>query len=175
MRYAKLTYSIILLGAAVWCSSIVLAPIFAASSGNLKEVGEVLYTFFSPICHQLDARSFHINGMPFGVCARCFAIYVGFFVGILFYPVLRRIEKPRMPSRWILFLACAPMVVDASAWRFGLYEATSVTRAVTGGIAGFTLAFFIVSALIPAMDELAGDRSTVFHQSKGISDATETG
>ena len=173
MRYAKVTYSVILAGGVLWCAAIVLAPVFAASPGILREAGEVLYAFFNSICHQIEGRSFLMSGMPFAVCSRCAAIYFGFLVGVLIYPLVRGIERPGMPSRLFLVIACIPMIVDAFPWRFGIYVTTNATRAITGGIVGFTLAFFIVPAAIQAVSELAGIRSLTVCQEKGISNATE--
>jgi uncharacterized membrane protein len=174
MKHAKFTYLMILVGGVLWCAAIVLAPIFVASSGILKEVGKVLYAFFSSVCHQMDERSFCINGMPFGVCSRCFSIYCGFLIGTLIYPAARGVGRPEIPSRWLLAFACIPMVVDAFPWRFGMYEATPATRVISGGIVGLALAFFIVPAAIQAVSELANIRSLTVHQQKGISNATET-
>jgi uncharacterized membrane protein len=174
MRNAKFTYSMILVGGAVWCSAIILAPVFVSSSGILRETGKFLYAFFSPICHQLDARSFFIHGMPFGVCSRCSAIYFGFLIGTLIYPAVQKIGRSEIPSRWVLLLSCIPMFVDAFPWRFGMYEATLATRAISGSIAGFALVFFIVPAAIQGVSELTTYRLTVVYQHKGISNATET-
>jgi uncharacterized membrane protein len=174
MKHARFTYSMILLGGTVWCAAIVLAPVLASSSGILKEAGKVLYVFFSPICHQLSARSFSINGMQFGVCSRCSAIYFGFLIGTLIYPFVQSIGRPEIPSRWLLILSCIPMIVDAFPFRFGMYEATLTTRTISGSIVGFALAFFIVPAAIQGVAEFATCRSTMFYQHKGISDATET-
>ena len=174
MKYAKITYSVILAGGTAWCAAIVLAAVFSASPKIPGEAGAVLYALFKPICHQMEGRSFFIDGMPFAVCSRCTAIYFGFLVGVLFYPVVRSVGKPAMPSRLFLGIACIPMIVDAFPWRFGMYEATIASRAITGGIVGFTLAFFIVPAAIQAVSELAGLRSLTVYQQKGISNATET-
>ncbi|MBN2243006.1 MAG: DUF2085 domain-containing protein [Acidobacteria bacterium] len=174
MKYAKTTYSIILVGAALWCAAIVLAPVCAASPGILKGAGLILYAFFHSICHQISERSFSIGGMPFGVCARCAAIYFGFFAGTLIYPFARGVARPDLPSRLFLFIASVPTIVDAFPLRFGMYEAATASRAVTGSILGFTLAFFIVPAAIRAVSELAGTRTLTMYQRKGISNATET-
>ena len=174
MKYAKITHSVIFAGGALWCAAIVLAPMLAASSGIFGEVGKIFYTFFNSICHQIDERSFFVKGMPFGVCSRCAAIYFGFLIGVLIYPVWRGVSRAAMPSRLFLVIACIPMIVDAFPWRFGMYETTITSRAITGGIVGFTLAFFIVPAAIQAVSELAGFRSLTIYQHKGISNATET-
>jgi uncharacterized membrane protein len=174
MRYAKFTYSVILFGGIVWCSAIILAPVCASSSGILKEAGKVLYVFFRPICHQLESRSFFIDGMPLGVCSRCSAIYFSFLFGTLVYPTVRSVGRSEIPSRWFLVFSCIPMIIDAFPWRFGMYEATFMTRAISGSIAGFALAFFIVPSAIRGVAEIVAYRLTTFHQHKGISDATET-
>jgi uncharacterized membrane protein len=174
MKYAGATYAMILAGAVLWCAAIVLAPIFAASSGILKEIGAMLYAFFSPICHQIDERSFCISGLPFGVCHRCCAIYCGFLIGTLSYSAVRDIGRPEIPSRWLLAFAWIPIAIDAFPWRFGLYEATLTTRAISGGIVGLTLAFFIVPAAIQAVSELANARSLAINQQEGASNATKT-
>jgi uncharacterized membrane protein len=174
MKHAKFAYSMILAGGVVWCSTIVLAPVFISSSGILKEAGKVLYVFFHPICHQLKERSFFINGMPFGVCSRCTAIYFSFLIGTLIYPVIRSIGRSEIPSRWLLIFSCVPMIIDAFPLRLGMYEATFTTRTISGSIAGFALAFFIVPAAIQGVSELATYLLTMFYQNKGISDATET-
>jgi uncharacterized membrane protein len=174
MKYAKTTYSLILFGSASWCAAIVLVPICAASPGILRGAGLIGYAFFHSICHQMAERSFFIDGMPFGVCARCAAIYFGFFAGTLIYPFLRSVARPHLPPRLLLFIASVPVIVDAFPLRFGIYEATTASRAVTGSILGFTLAFFIVPAAILAVSELAGMRTLTIYQQKGISNATET-
>ena len=174
MKNAKLTYSMILLAGALWCGAIVLAPVLAASSGTAGEAGRLLYAFFSPICHQLEGRSFTICGNSFGVCARCSAIYFGFFMGTLIFPFVRNVGKAALPRRRFLLIACVPVIIDAFPWRFGVYEATLTTRAVSGGIVGIVLAFFIIPAAVQAVAELTAVSSLTFHQQKGISDATET-
>ncbi|MBN2318809.1 MAG: DUF2085 domain-containing protein [Acidobacteria bacterium] len=174
MKYAKITYSVILVGGALWCAAIVLTPMLAASPGISGAAGKIFYAFFNSICHQINERSFFIDGMPFAVCSRCSAIYFGFFIGILIYPFTRSIGRPEMPSRLFLVAACIPMIVDAFPWRFDMYEATLASRAITGGIVGFTLAFFIVPAAIQAVSELAGIGLLTVYQDKGISNATET-
>jgi uncharacterized membrane protein len=166
MKYAKLAYSMVLFGGVAWCSAIVLAPIFISSSGILMDAGIFLYAFFHPICHQLNARSFFIDGMPLGVCSRCSAIYFSFLIGTLIYPAVRNIGRPEIPPRWILICSCVPMFVDAFPWRFGMYEATLATRAITGSIAGFAVAFFIVPAAIQGVAELATYRLPLFNQHK---------
>ena len=86
MRYARLTYAVILSGAAAWCALLLVAPAAASVPANLRRLGALLYGLFSPLCHQIDARSFHLCGEPLAVCGRCSAIYFGFLSGTIIYP-----------------------------------------------------------------------------------------
>jgi uncharacterized membrane protein len=174
MKLAKLSYAMLLIGAAAWCSAIILAPILVSSSGIAGEAGKMLYLFFHRVCHQFRVRSFSVNGMQMGVCSRCSAIYFGFLLGTLIYPAIRSIKKPEVPPRIFLFLACIPMAVDALMGCFVLYEPTLATRAISGGIAGLALAFFIVPAFIQGISELVTIRSFPLQPQKGISNASET-
>jgi uncharacterized membrane protein len=63
----------LLAGATVWCASIIAAPVL-----NLPSV----YHFFSIICHQDPARSWHLLGEPLPVCIRCASIYFAFTVSL---------------------------------------------------------------------------------------------
>ena len=81
MRYTRI-HTIVIAGAALWCSLIMVAPIY-----NLNFV----YVFFKQICHQLPDRSWWLAGSPLPVCSRCTSIYLGFLVGAAtpFRPDLR--------------------------------------------------------------------------------------
>ncbi len=164
--HARKTYSIILGGALVWCGAILLAPALAAWEGAPQWLAAALYRFFTPICHQMDARSFHLFGFPLAVCSRCSSIYIAFLVGTLLYPLVHDLQRSSMPPRALLVIALAPMVIDAGASFLGLHEATFLTRTLTGALFGLLLPFFI----IPAAVEGAGQLFST-HLQKGTSDA----
>ena len=91
---------VLAIGAVVWCLAIFSAPIF-----DLVPV----YAFFSSICHQLPARSWHIHGELLAVCIRCTAISIGFLAGLLRLkePNVRRFKKAATITalEWLLALA----------------------------------------------------------------------
>ena len=64
----------LLMATVAWCLAIVAAPYFHSGP---------IYFFFSTICHQLPARSWHIQGEPLGLCIRCTSISLGFLAGQL--------------------------------------------------------------------------------------------
>ena len=153
MASARITYTIILFGAAIWCSALLLAPVFAASTGLPGVIGAVIYQFFHPICHQLSERSFQLFGHPLAVCARCSSIYFGFLAGTLLYPAVRTISVPRYPSRIILLAAIMPMLVDVAAALAGMHEVTTVSRLISGATFGLVAPFFILPAAIEAVQQ----------------------
>lgn len=168
---ARRTYAVMITGALAWCLLLAAAPL-AASSGD-STTAAALYTFFDRICHQIEGRSLHLAGEPLAVCARCTGIYAAFTLGLLFVPLLRRLDDTSLPPRWVLFTGLAPMALDAVTSILGFREATTLTRLLTGAVAGLTLAQFIVPAAVGGFAELLGRTaaSTPHHHLEGRADA----
>jgi uncharacterized membrane protein len=129
-----------------WVLLILTAPI--AKANGLTGVSSPLYHFFSFICHQIPARSFHLDGEPFGVCSRCFGVYSGLLLGFLIYPLWRQIDETESIPRIWLFLSLVPISIDWSLTVFGIWENTFTSRFVTGLILGVACATFIVPAIV---------------------------
>jgi hypothetical protein len=49
---------------------IVAAPLLRA--GGMEAAAGAVYRAFGMVCHQISARSFHVEGFQLAVCARCF-------------------------------------------------------------------------------------------------------
>jgi len=129
-----------------WVLLILTAPI--AKANGLTGVSSPLYHFFGYICHQIPARSFHIEGEQFGVCSRCFGVYSGLLLGFLIYPLWRKIDDTESIPRIWLFLSLAPITIDWSLTVFGIWENTFTTRFITGLILGVACATYIVPAIV---------------------------
>lgn len=130
----------------LWLILIVLPPV-ARANGYIGVAGP-LYTFFSYLCHQIDARSFHAEGEKLAVCSRCFGVYVGIAAGFVAYPFWRSIDNiDPMPKLW-LFLGCVPAVIDWSLTVFGVWGNTHLSRFLTGGLLGFACGTFIVPSIV---------------------------
>jgi hypothetical protein len=82
----------------IWIALIVAAPLVIGREGIQGKTGILIYGFFSPLCHQLDNRCFHIEGYKLAVCARCFFIYLGFLSGTILYPLLYRKNFLKCPD-----------------------------------------------------------------------------
>jgi uncharacterized membrane protein len=129
-----------------WVLAIVIAPIAAVS--GVSGLSAPLYQFFSLICHQLPERSFHVSGEHFAVCSRCFGVYFGLLLGLLIYPLWRKIDDVEPLPRFWLFLSLIPIGVDWSLGVFGIWENTHLSRSLTGVILGVACATYIMPAIV---------------------------
>lgn len=137
----------------IWLTAIIAAPLLAPSG-----ISTSIYTFFSYICHQIPERSLHIGGHQFGVCSRCFGVYFGLLLGVVVYPLWRRIDESEPIARVWLFASLVPITIDWSLTVFGIWENTHLTRFVTGLILGFACATFIVPAVVDITRNLSHRR-----------------
>jgi uncharacterized membrane protein len=129
-----------------WLFLIILAP--AAKSGGLESLSNVIYNFFSVLCHQIPERSFQVFGHQFAVCSRCFGVYFGLVFGFVVYPVFRKLEEIEPFPRYWLFLSLVPIGIDWSLGVFGIWENTHLSRFLTGLILGTACAVFIIPAIV---------------------------
>jgi uncharacterized membrane protein len=126
------TYAALLAGATVWCIGIVAAPLFGWSW---------IYTFFSHICHQDPARSWHVFGEPLAVCIRCSSIYAGFAASLWL--------GLRTNVRW-LRVAVVVMIVEFAIAR--LFIDAAALRSLAGIFLGLSAAPFVRQGV----EELSG-------------------
>jgi uncharacterized membrane protein len=155
-RQAIRVWTIAFLVVLLWVLAIVIAPL--ARAGGLIALADPIYHFFSFICHQLPARSFFVDGEPFGVCSRCFGVYLGLLTGMVVYPFWRPIDEIEPLPRFWLFLSLVPMAIDWSLTFFGIWENTLLSRFVTGMILGLGCATFIIPALVEVTRNLTSRR-----------------
>ena len=155
-KQARTVWSVSFLIVFTWVFLILLAP-FAAVN-NFTGVSAPIYKFFSYICHQIPARSFHYAEYALAVCSRCFGVYFGLFLGFIIYPFLRSIEENEPLPRFWLFTAMVPMAVDWLLGVFEIWENTYLSRFLTGAILGAACAVFIVPALIEVFVLLSNKR-----------------
>jgi uncharacterized membrane protein len=139
-----LVYLATLAGILAWLGAIGLAP-YLRSRG--VPLGKFIYVCFSPVCHQIPARSFSAWGYPLAVCARCLGIYSGFFAGMVLYPFLRGFSTVRLPKTKVFLAVTAPIAVDTVGNFFRLWATSNVLRLATGFLWGTILPFFLMTGL----------------------------
>lgn len=145
-RWLFLAWAILSALVLIWAAAIVGAPILRSSGYN--GAANAIYAIFSPICHQISERSFHIHGEQFGVCARCSGIYFGLAGGILFCPVFRSLFNFRTPSRVWLLLSPVPTGIDFALEFFGIWKNTHWSRFLTAALFGAVAAVYIVPGIM---------------------------
>lgn len=145
-RRAGAVYGSLLMLSLLWLGLIFAAPYSIAEHHEIVAI--ILYRSLSAVCHQLPERSFYWRGFPLGVCSRCTGIYLGFLLGLLLYPLLRRIENEQFPDRWWLIGAAIPMLIDFGGGWVGLFTNTFYSRAATGALSGCASAFYILPGFV---------------------------
>lgn len=83
-------------------------------------------------CHQIPARSFHINKHQLPICARCTGVLVG---NILAYVVFLSYS---LPLRFCI-IGCAVMFIDWFIQYLNICVSTNIRRLITGIIGGYSL------------------------------------
>lgn len=73
-------------------------------------LGQILFSIYTPLCHQRPERSFFLYGYQVAYCHRCTALYTAILaVGLLFALLRRRIKPISMQAGALLLL---PMLLD---------------------------------------------------------------
>jgi uncharacterized membrane protein len=139
---------VLTIGAVLWVAAVFAAP-YALMSGNARLVSAAatVYSGAGLICHQRDARSFHLAGVQLPVCGRCTSLYVsGAFGAVLAWMVSRR---PRIPSntRRMLLVASIPTALSVVLEWSGLLDPTNVGRALCALPLGAIAAWIFVQSL----------------------------
>jgi uncharacterized membrane protein len=133
---------------------IVAAPLLRA--GGAEAAAGAIYKAFGLVCHQMSARSFHVEGHQLAVCARCFGLYVGALAGVAAYPLARPLTRREMPGRAWLLAAAVPTALDFALGFFGVWENTHLSRFLTALLLGAVTAFYVVPGIVDLSLSLRG-------------------
>ena len=154
---AKSIYRVFVVLVAAWCAGILLAPLLVTAAPG---VSSLLYLWYEPVCHQIDARSFHLFGAKLAVCARCSSLYFGFLFSVLMYPLVRQVVGDSVPHRAWVVLAVVPMIIDVVLNVTGIHFSTLFTRSVSGALFGLILPLYLIPVLTEAVTQLRDQLSS---------------
>ena len=146
LRRALVVWCSVTVGALIFLSLIVLAPLVLAH--GYAVASRIIYQAFSLVCHQMPERSWYLIGYPLAVCARCSGLYTGFAAGALLYPVVRSLVRRDTPARLWLIVAVLPVTVDFTLGYLRIWENTHLSRSVTGALFGAVTAFYVIPGLV---------------------------
>lgn len=111
----------------------------------------VVMHVFSPVCHQLSARSPFWGEIQIAICDRCAGIYVGLVVGVATIGLARlawaRVETQR---QYVLLGSLVPLGVDWIGPVVGLWTNTPLSRAATGILFGVIVGSFVADRVLTA-------------------------
>jgi uncharacterized membrane protein len=142
----------VLLGAAL---VLFVAWLALTPEGLLGKADAVGYA----VCHQIEARTFHIGERPFPLCARCAGLFLGAMLGLVYQIAQGR--KGRMPPTPVLIF----LGILALGWVFdgfnsfsmlvpelpSLYETQNWTRLATGTGMGLAVSAVLLPSFIQTM------------------------
>lgn len=137
-------YMLVLLCAIIF-NFLTVSPVVFSNFG-MNEFSEAIYLFFKPLCHQMDSKSFHINGVKFAVCSRCSSIYLGVLFGVFIMPIFIN-RKILNKANLLLILALVPSLFEflfEKFWGVEILTAKVLSSLWLGGIAGLILSSQVV-------------------------------
>ncbi|MBF27036.1 MAG: hypothetical protein CMA98_04610 [Euryarchaeota archaeon] len=136
----------------------------------LNPVAAFVYSFGDLNCHQKSERSWEVNGNQLAVCVRDVGLFLGLFIGALFWrskglnrwtvrdsflsvfkdeQISSLYVKDRRMIAMVLFLSIGalPIGFDGFYQLLTDYESTNPIRLVTGTLAGFVLSWWFCAAI----------------------------
>jgi uncharacterized membrane protein len=125
--------AVLLVWSAALLAAIAAAPVAASAA---RPESWFLYQAFEPFCHQQVGRSWHVQGYPLAVCARCVGLYTGLLLAALLGVRFRA---------WTIVFALALLGASWAAESTALVTVTDPIRFGTGLALGFC-----VGAVLPA-------------------------
>lgn len=111
---------------------------------------------FRVACHGIPSRCLAVWGTKMPICARCTAIYVGLFAGVVVFVLYSAVrsraaawnpERDERLLRYGMFAAALPLAVDGITQALRLRESTNGLRLATGLLAGLTFGLWVLSAV----------------------------
>ncbi len=103
-----------------------------------------LKKIFHIVCHQLDEKTFNVNGAKLFVCARCTGIYLGALIASL--ASLFYIKKISLNIK-LLYISMIPMLIDVGATTFKIYSYSKPLAFATGLFFGSVVFVYILTAI----------------------------
>ena len=111
-------------------------------SGELKFIYPYTKSLFSRICHGIDSRCFHIDGLPLHLCARCLGIYSGLLSGSITALFIRK-RYDWFLSRYFLLIAVIPIGTSKLLEWTGIIEYSLWGALISGFLSGYILFLYI--------------------------------
>jgi uncharacterized membrane protein len=147
----RLPAGLLLVASLSWAAALLAAPHAMTTDGPVKVAAAFTYLGAGYICHQRPERSFHLDGRPLPVCARCTGLYLAAPFGLAGVMLMRRRGEAddRAYRRWrvALVAAAVPTVISVGLeWIAGPGLSSNISRALAALPLGAALAAVLGAA-----------------------------
>lgn len=134
-------------GIGLFIVGLALLPPFVSEGARV-----VIMDAFSAVCHQLPARSPHVNGIQLAACDRCMGIYFGIpLAAVLFTALWNTLGPVRERAPRVLLASLVPMGLDWGLDVLGFVTNTPSSRWMTGLLFGLAAGTYLVVASAEAL------------------------
>ena len=137
-----IVYFFFLILSLFWLLILFTGPYLATFGNKFELLLQLYYLCFKLICHQIPERSYFIFDYQMPVCVRCFGVYLGLPIGLIIYPVFKKLNNITLPSFRYMWIFVAPIIIDGIAQTFHLYSSPHYLRLFTGIWASSGLIFW---------------------------------
>lgn len=127
-----IVYLIFLILSLIWLLIIFTGPYLATFGNDFELLLQLYYLCFKLICHQIPERSYFIFDHQMPVCVRCLGIYTGLPIGLIIYPLFKRLNNTILPPFKYMWIFFAPILIDGTAQTFHFYSSSHYIRLFTG-------------------------------------------
>ncbi len=156
---SKVIYWFVLTVAVFICCAL-FSPVIEVVFFQGRGLELVAARWFSMLCHQDPARSYHIAGVCLPVCTRCTGLYIGFLVAWTLWRLVPRERRDRPVSNLVLFAGIAPLCMDGLLNLSAIINSPDHFRFMTGLVFGAVAA----RSLWPALLETVPILKSLFHK-----------
>ncbi len=136
----SLYYWLFLMGITLWLLAIFSYPALLKIRSPLAPYVHLSFSF---VCHQKEDRCFFVNGAHLPVCSRCIGIYVGFFLGVVAFPFLK---KSLSFKPYHLILSAFPIGVEIIGEKLYIWNDHWI-RLLSSITFGFILSYITLESL----------------------------
>lgn len=145
-RSYKINGGLISAGVQLLLALFILFSLFAApilkSLGYFPLFVNSIYLFYSTLCHQMPSRSLFLLGEKIPVCVRCFGIYLGLFLALIFLFLRKSIVNiPNKKEVILIIFLVLPMAVDGFVQLLTSYQSNNPLRFITGLLFGIGIIY----------------------------------
>lgn len=107
------------------------------------------------LCHQIEARSFHVDHIPFAICHRCTGIYSGILsAALLFLWTKRHDAKWMLRAKWWILLASFPILADVGLEWLQWRDNTTQSRWGSGFVFGIIVGYYPIRGITFLIQEM---------------------